>query len=107
MTREALRATWRARVAAFKASPQSMKDWCAAEGIRVAQLEYWMRHFAPKSPEEEVVRAQSWQLMTVQEAVVEPWNGLRLLVGPICVEVLPGFDRALLLEVVRTLETRC
>lgn len=107
MTSEELRAAWRARVAVFKASSQSMKDWCAAEGIRIAQLEYWIRHFAPKSPDEETVRTSAWQLMTVQDAAAEQRSSLRLVVGPVHIEVQPGFDRALLLEVVRTLETRC
>lgn len=100
------REQWRERVAAFRASGQSVAAWCAAQGIKTHQLRYWLPRLAAE--EVTLVRPTRWLPVSVHEPETEsPGNGLSVRVGPAVVEVQPGFQPALLTAVVRALMELC
>ncbi|SHJ80706.1 IS66 family insertion sequence element accessory protein TnpA, partial [Desulfofundulus thermosubterraneus] len=46
MTKAEREALWETRIAEYKMSGQSVREWCAAhEGISPRQLWYWLRKF--------------------------------------------------------------
>lgn len=103
MTKSELRQEWEARIADFKASGQSGAAWCAAHNLRLNQLWYWLKKI--KSAENPKITQTHW--MSVEIDKLDPTgqrNGLLIKVGPAVIEVQPGFNPALLKEVVRTLK---
>ena len=106
MTRAERREEWRARVAAFRASGQSMRAWCAAQGVKLHQLQYWLPRVAPVEPP--ATRSAPWLPLAVQDQE-SPLGDNKLLVrvGPAVIEVQPGFDPGLLTAVVKALRALC
>jgi len=41
--RKANRAAWAKRIADFRASGLSATQWCAANGLKIHQLRYWLK----------------------------------------------------------------
>lgn len=107
MTKTELRKEWEARVAAFKASGQSASVWCAAHDLQPHQLWYWLRKYKPvDSP---TVMPSRWLPVEVGELGSSSAQGSALLVrlGQATIEVNPGFNPALLCDVVRALAALC
>jgi len=105
MTRAELRQEWEARVAAYKTSGQSVPAWCAANNIKPNQLWYWLRKLEPAKNAAET--SPKWLTMEVDQRPTESESGLFIRVGQATLEVKPGFDQALLADVVRTLAGLC
>lgn len=105
MTRAELRQEWEARVAAYKASGQSVPAWCAALDVKPHQLRYWIRKLDPAQTA--VKSSAMWLTMEVDQRSTESESGLFIRVGQATIEVKPGFDQALLADVVRTLAGLC
>lgn len=107
--REQRREQWRKRVAAFRASGQSQSAWCAAQGIKLHQLRYWLLRLAPAGPAKPA--PQQWLpiAMHAEHDQEEPSSRpvLTVRIGSAVVEVQPGFDAALFAVVVRTLMELC
>jgi hypothetical protein len=104
MTKTENREMWEARVTEFKASDQSATAWCAAQGLKIHQLRYWIRKF--KSDEESTTNQTQW--LSVKIGGLEagkPQEALPVRVGKATIEVRPGFNPALLLDVIKTLST--
>lgn len=107
MTKTELRKEWAARVAAYKASGQSASAWCAANNLNTRQLWYWLRKY--KNTDTPAVMPFQWLSLEVGEPRPGSANESALLVrvGQATVEVKPGFNPALLSDVVRTLSAIC
>lgn len=43
MTRAEKRKEWEARIALYRASGQSVREWCAANNVKPERLWYWLR----------------------------------------------------------------
>ena len=100
-----LRKLWQARVAAFRASGQSGAAWCAAHQIKEHQLWYWIRRFPIEhSPQ---TSPAGWIPVPIHESAEAAGYPLQVRVGQATIEVRPGFDPALLQQVVRTLTAIC
>lgn len=97
MTKEERRIYWADRVAEFKASGQSVPAWCAAHDVKVHQMRYWLKRNKLASAE----KTPSWLPLDLSDAGLQ--NALLVRVGGVAVEVRPGFDPKLLLDVVKTL----
>lgn len=97
MTKEERRSYWSGRIAEFKTSGQSMPAWCAAHNVRIHQMRYWLKRSKLVSTE----KAVSWLSLNLRDAGFQ--NALLVRVGEIAVEVRPGFDPKLLVDVVKTL----
>ncbi|NHM26002.1 helix-turn-helix domain-containing protein [Desulfofundulus sp. TPOSR] len=104
MTKAEKQKLWETRVAEYRASGQSAKAWCAAHNVTPRQLWYWLRKFKESSP------AGSTRWLPVELSKQSPsdqGDSLLLKIGQACIEVKPGFDPALLSQVVRVLVSLC
>lgn len=108
MTKAERQALWETRIAEYQASGQSVKEWCAShEGISPRQLWYWLRKYKNQN----VVssgKSNRWLPVEISEkASIEQGHTLLVNVGTASIEVRPGFDPALLAQVVRVLVAIC
>ncbi len=108
MTRDERQALWETRIAEYRVSGQSVKEWCAShEGISPRQLWYWLRKYKNRdgvSPGE----SNRWLPVEIsKQASIEQGHALLVNVGPASIEVKPGFDPALLSQVVKVLVALC
>lgn len=89
-------------VAAYRASGQSAKEWCFANGLRLNQLKYMIRKERTRKSNTPV----STRWLPVEVSTSAPGihsEALLVRVGEAYIEVKPGFDPALLQDVVRVL----
>jgi hypothetical protein len=108
MTKAERQALWETRIAEYQASGQSVKEWCAAhEDVSPRQLWYWLR----KYKNQDVVspgKSNRWLPVEISDqASIEKGHALLVKIGPVNIEVRPGFDPALLAQVVRVLMALC
>ena len=97
MTKVKRQDVWAARITEFKESGLSVSAWCADHGVNPRQLWYWLR----KEKEESAEPKHSWLPLNLSETSLE--NALVIRVGRVTIDVKPGYDPKLLLDVVRTL----
>ena len=97
MTKAERQNLWATRIAAYKESSQSVPDWCAQQNIKPGQLWYWLRKENDLTAEE----SQKWLSIDLSNESIQ--NSLLLRVGKVEIEIRPGFDPKLLLDVVKTL----
>lgn len=98
--RSDLRAAWQERITAFRASGQTAAAWCAAQQLKEHQLWYWIRRF--RSTTSEQPSPSKFLSVQVCESSASP---LLVRVGSVAIEVRPGYDAALLRNLVETLAT--
>lgn len=107
MTRAEQRQEWETRIASYRASGQSAKEWCAANGMKPHQLWYRLRH--DRAGKSNCAMSTRW----LSVAVAGPTYGehdndaLLIRIGDAYIEVRPGFDPDLLSGVVRALSASC
>ncbi|MEW6426118.1 MAG: IS66 family insertion sequence element accessory protein TnpB [Bacillota bacterium] len=94
--REANRAAWAERITEFRASGLSAPQWCAAHGLKIHQIRYWLKKLETPAPGQTAVR---WLPVDFSD----PESVLTVRVGAAAIEVRTGFDPQLFMEVVRTL----
>jgi hypothetical protein len=104
MTRAERQQEWEARIASYRASGQSAKEWCAANGLQPHQLWYWLRRNSTGTTST-AVKSTRW--LPVEMTPVDHDDALLIRIGTACIEVKPGFDPDLLSGVVRTLSGLC
>ncbi len=97
--REANRAAWAKRIADFRASGLSATQWCAANGLKIHQLRYWLKKIEAPAPAPTAVR---WLPVNFSD----PEPALMVRVGPATIEIQNGFDPELFITVVKTLSMR-
>ncbi|MGI9862694.1 helix-turn-helix domain-containing protein [Moorella naiadis] len=108
MTKGERQELWATRIAEYQASGQSVKEWCAShEDVSPRQLWYWLRQYKNQNG---VLSTQSTRWLPVE--IREPSSGdqgnsLLVRIGKTCIEVKPGFDPALLSQVIRVLVAIC
>jgi hypothetical protein len=106
MTKAEKRQEWKSRVVAYRASGQSAAEFCAAHNLRPNQLWYWLRKLEPF--EKTAVLPSQWLSVEVGNlGLTAQDNGLLIRIGQAVIEVQPGFNPALLKDVVRTLTLLC
>lgn len=107
MTKTELRQTWEMRIADLRSSGQSIPVWSGIHNLKIHQVRYWFRKFTTSS-QTPVNATPQWltvQVCNSQQTVSQ--SPLFLKVGAATIEVQPGFNRELLLDVVRTLSATC
>ena len=102
MTRKELRTKWQARIKEFRKSGQSVPAWCKENNVKVHQLRYWLRKETQKQVESTTDKTCSWLPLDLNQSDTE--STLTIHVGQASIEVRPGFDPQLLLDVVNTLQ---
>lgn len=96
---------WREKVAAYHASGQSQKDWCAKNGVNIHTLKFWLQ-----KEKADIFPKETCQWLPVNfsesESTIEN-QALTLKIGRVFIEIKPGFNPELLTNVVKTLITIC
>ncbi len=105
MTKLEQQKEWENRINQYRASSQSVKEWCAANDINPGRLWYWLRKFKANN-DVSLIQPDQWLPVEVRE-YASMHNALLIRVGEACIQVKTGFDPALLTQVVRTLLTLC
>lgn len=105
MTQAELRELWKSRVDAYKSSGQSTAEWCEAHQINRSQLWYWLRKF--KGTTQRQAPSPPWVSVEVETTPSKADSVLQVKVGVASIEVKRDFDRALLSDVVQTLQKLC
>ncbi|MCF8012227.1 MAG: helix-turn-helix domain-containing protein [Clostridiales bacterium] len=108
MTRAERQKMWKARVAEYRASGQSVREWSAANNVNPGQLWYWLRKYTINEENIPSEKSPQWLPVEVNEQsrTMDNDNLVLIRVGEASIEVKPGFDPALLSDVVRAL-TSC
>mgnify|MGYP005846052641 CR=1 FL=1 len=100
------RLQWEKRIAEYRSSGQSVREWCAANGLDPNRLWYWLRRTRTEDAEPQATR---WLPVEVTGRADGGGQaaGLLVRVGKAGIEVRPGFDPELLVAVVRALSEAC
>ncbi len=101
--REQLRKDWEVRMADFKASGQTAKEWCNANNIKRSKLHYWLRKFGSN---EQSFKSSQWLPVEVDDTHSNS-HIVVIKIGKAVVEVKPGYNRELLFDILRTLSALC
>lgn len=96
---------WEQRIANFLSSGQSASKWCAANEVSIHQFWYWKKRI--NTTQESVDDSPRWLSLEMDDSIENPKSRLVVRVGQASVEVKPGFDSKLLIDVVRTLQSLC
>lgn len=104
MTKLTLREEWEARVADFRASGKTAKAWCDEHQLKLHQLWYWVRKIESTRLSKSSGKALSPQWVRLPMEGPSSHDVLTLKVGNVALEVRPGFDPALLADVIKVLK---
>ncbi|AKX96027.1 hypothetical protein MTHERMOG20_16870 [Moorella thermoacetica] len=88
-------------------SGQSVKEWCAAHENVSRQLWDWLRKY---KNQDGIARGKTNRWLPVEiteQTSIEQGHTLLVKIGPTSIEVRPGFDPALLAQVVWVLIALC
>jgi len=108
MMKAELQQEWERRIAEYRASGQSAKEWCAAHNVTPRQLWYWLKKCRTGDEPRPAGSPVKWLPVEVSQApCLGQENELLIRVGPASIEVRPGFDPALLGEVIKVLMSLC
>jgi len=123
MTNAKRRKLWRARVADYRASELSVRAWCEKNGVTDHQLRYWLGRIGEESVLSDGARAvagegqdasAAWTRVEIvdddaSKGAVAPAleTAFAIHIGPARIELRPGFDPALLSQVIRVVIASC
>jgi len=100
-------AQWRAVVSAFEASDQSLRLFCAEQGIAISTFRHWLARLGQTATVSAAPPVPARGARLVPVAVLdEPATDSGIVVvagGGVRIEVTPGFDGATLKRVLATL----
>lgn len=102
-----LRKVWEQRIKEFKASGQNQTKWCASHDLNIHQLRYWIRKFnSSDTVESQNVSNSNWVPIAIDEQIGTR-SYLSVKIGEVTIEIKPGYDPALFLDVVKKLKSLC
>ncbi|GAC43577.1 IS66 family insertion sequence element accessory protein TnpA [Paenibacillus popilliae] len=105
---EQRRQEWTARVAAYEASGQTMKVWCAEHHVTKDQLRYWLRTLKGRSTATAATSSVRFVPLALSEPMAHtPSSSLTLYVGSTRIKLTAGFDPKPLREAVAALDVSC
>lgn len=106
MNKTPLEQEWDERIANYKASGLSAREWCNLHEMKIHQLHYWLRKDKTTKEKQALASASTkWlPLSLIQE---NPSDMLIVKVGAAKIEITPDFNPELLLKVVQTLKQLC
>ncbi len=87
---------WLQRVEEFKASGLTRKAYCEKYQINVSTLDYWREKL--ESKEKRKASQSNWIPLEIDEG---GGSGIDLRIGKFSITIKPGFDRALLVELLQ------
>lgn len=95
---------WQDRIAEYRASGLTKVAWCANAGYPVKRLQYWIARANKLARASEM---RGWTRVEVADSTPASSSGISLRVGIARIEVEPGFDKAVLGEVMRVAASIC
>ena len=95
---------WQDRIAEYRGSGLSKVAWCARAGYPVKRLQYWI---AKTNKLARTPQVDGWTRVKVVERNPVFASGVSVVVGMARIEVEPGFDKAVLSEVMRVAGSIC
>jgi len=101
---------WQQRIADFKKSGMSQKDWCKDNNVTNNQLQYWLYRKKSLQKESSIPSNTSteWIPVDVSEEISIPKNDkLILKIGAVSIEIEPGYNKELLSDLISTLKSIC
>jgi hypothetical protein len=98
MAQTETRRVWASRIADYQSSSLSVSKWCEARKVTRQQFYYWKR----KLTSTEGTTPQWFMVNVDPQPAEETEPPLLVKVGSAVIEVKPGFNQALLSDVVRT-----
>lgn len=101
MKQEQLRKLWEQRIKDFEDSNITMKAWCEVNQLKIHQLHYWRRKLKNNN------EIQTPALIPIDFNQMNQDTLVKLQVGSISIEVKPGFNPALLKDVMKVLMELC
>jgi len=106
MTKVEQQSQWAARVNEFKASGLSQAAWCKTKKINLRTFNYWF--VKSNKAVSQTIKPSSWISLKASELNKIPKaSTLTVKIGQAVVEVKPGFDSKLLLNIVEALSSLC
>lgn len=96
---------WVSRITAFKQSGETIPKWCSRNNLKAHQLCYWIRKLETTEIENPI--STEWFSVDIDQQPAESTGSVVVKVWPMDVEVKPGFNPELLIDVVRTLTRIC
>jgi hypothetical protein len=95
---------WRGRIADYQAGELTMIQWCEKTGYSIGQLKYWITKCNKLVRKSE---AGGWARVEIADSGETAASKITVRVGVARIEVEPGFDRAVLGEVLRVAASIC
>ena len=98
---------WRQQVAAFESSGLTREEYCQRNGHKVHQLDYWRKRFKQSETIDQGQAGKWIPLHVTDDPTVDRSSGVCLRVGRMTIEIMAGFDREILSDVLRILDPIC
>ncbi|MBD0384900.1 IS66 family insertion sequence element accessory protein TnpA [Paenibacillus sedimenti] len=105
MAQTKVRKAWEARIRAYHASGQSASVWCAEHQVTKRQLHVWINKLQVSTTKDP--SKFPWVKVQMDKEAETTKSMLLVRVGSTAIEVQPGYNPALLTDVIRTLQTLC
>lgn len=96
---------WQAVVTAYKASGLRQTEWCRANNVNLNNLRYWLQKEDKQAAS--LKETCQWVTLDLSKTDTHQKQHLFLYIGPVRIEVNPGFDPKFLTDVVRSLRDIC
>lgn len=105
MENHELQEKWAKIIAYYRGSGLTAVEWCEEFGCPMGRLKYWITKFdkAKRQPTDET----KWAQVEIVEAEPLKVATISIHVGAARIEVNPGFDHALLANVLKVATTSC
>jgi transposase-like protein len=107
MSRRGTAEQWVTRINDYLASGERAAAWCERNQVSLKQLYYWMAKLKKADRHAPSTTGPQWVALPIEETTAAEARPLVVRVGTVTVEVRPGFEPAVLADVVRTLKALC
>jgi len=95
---------WQQHIEAHKASGLTLRAYCEQSNIRLSSLDYWRNRRRRSERDSSEVARSGWIPLRISEDNSSP---IDLHIGRMTIEIKPGFNQALLVELLRTIGALC
>ena len=95
---------WRQHVESYRSSELTRKAYCERNQIKESAFSYWCTKMKRAEKSQDDFTEPMWIPLQISE---ERSSGIDIRFGRMTVKVKPGFDKALLVELLRTIGALC
>ena len=106
MVKTKVRYLWEQRVTAYKATNQTLPDWCKENDVKPARMRCWVREF--KDSHTTTEKITSWVSVDTTELNITTKKQLLIVkIGDASIEINSDFDKDLFSKVTEVLLSLC